>query len=61
MDVGNNHNIRVSAGTHGSFFKRSLLLDTVVAEATQRLVTTVMVMVKVIEVLSMVTYLEGVS
>ena len=31
----------VSGGTHGSFFKRSLLLDTVVAEATQRLVTTV--------------------
>ena len=24
----------VSGGTHGSFFKRSLLLDTVVAEAT---------------------------
>ena len=32
--------IRVSGGTLRSFFKRSLLLDTVVAEATQRLVTT---------------------
>ena len=28
----------VSGGTHGSFFKHSLLLDTVVAEAAQRLV-----------------------
>ena len=30
----------VSGGTHGSFFKRSLLLDTVVAKATQRHTTT---------------------
>ena len=30
----------VSGGTHGSFFKRSLLLDTVVAKATQRQTTT---------------------
>ena len=32
--------IRISGGTHGSFFKRSLLIDAAVAEATQRLVTT---------------------
>ena len=30
----------VSGGTHGSFFKRSLLLDTVVAKAAQRQTTT---------------------
>ena len=30
----------VSGGTHGSFFKRSLLLDTMVAKATQRQTTT---------------------
>ena len=30
----------VSWGTHGSYFERSLLVRTVVAEATQRLVTT---------------------
>ena len=32
----------VSGGTHGSFFKRSLLLDTVVAKATQRQTTTLL-------------------
>ena len=33
---------RVSGGTHGSYFKRSLLLDTVVAKATQRQTTTLL-------------------
>ena len=43
----------VSGGTHGSFFKRSLLLDTVVAKATQRQTTTSPIM----SFSSLVTYL----